>query len=119
MIKRSLVIAGLIAVGSSSAFADISGLTAKFGGGCTAANTSGNCTIKVSATGSGLDGETVLLKHADTQAGPIKKISNRGHDISSGSTSIRFKNLGGCYIAVTGPNGNDKPDATSRKICEK
>ena len=117
MIKRSLVLAGLVAFASSSAFAEVTALTATFAGGCKSANT-GSCTIKVSASGD-TSGASVLLKHADSQKGSFRKVSNTAKSIASGSTSFRFRNKSGCYVVVTADNGNDVADVSSRKICEK
>lgn len=115
-----LCIAGLIALAASSAQADVSGLTLKFGGGCLESNTTGSCTLKVYASGTDLGAEGVQVRTAATQKGPFKTISKTVHSLSSsGYATIRVKNnAGGCYEVVTGPNGNDKPDTTSNKKCE-
>ncbi len=102
------------------AHADVDGLTIRFGGGCLTDNTTGNCTIKVTATGTDLDTESVRLYTAADSTSALKLISSRTHALSSSGTALfRIKNVpGGCFQVRTGPNGNSKPDAKSRTKCE-
>lgn len=114
------VLSALLLVGAATSNADVTGLTARFAGGCNTSNTTGSCTIKVSASGTDLGSETVRIYAADSRNGPFNPISSRVHSLSSsGLASVRIANSRGpCFQARTGPNGNDKPDAKSRAICE-
>lgn len=121
IMKKMILVAAVAAFGvlAQGASADVSGLTSRFGGGCNKGNTTGTCTVKVSASGTDLSSETVQL-YVGKDAKSLKSISNRTTPLStSGSAILRAKNVaGGCFQARTGPNGNDKPDASSRVICE-
>ena len=116
---KVLVAVGVLGFAVQSASAEVTGLTAKFAGGCQASNT-GSCTIKVSASGSDLASDAVVLEQADTSKGRFRYVSKTTRTLSeSGSTSFKFRNKAGCYKVVTAPNGNDTPDVRSRTICEK
>lgn len=116
----TLGIAGLIAGFSSSAFADVSGLTVRFGGGCLSSNTTGTCVLKVTADGTDLDSETVQVYSSADSNTAVSRVSRRLYGLdSSGRVTIRTSNVaGGCFQVRTGPNGNDKPDVKSRTKCE-
>lgn len=119
-VLTSAAVALALAALSNVAFADVSSLTARFAGGCSESNTTGSCAIKVSATGSDLGSEGVLLLHSDTLNGHYAKVSKNARSLSdSGQATFRFRNAKGCYKVTTAENGNDKPDVTSHRICEK
>jgi hypothetical protein len=109
----------LAATLNSNAFADVDRLAIRFGGGCQSDNTNGSCTIRVTASGTDLDSETVQLYTAAKPGDPLKRFSPRLRALDqNGRASFRVKNVAGrCYQARTGPNGNDKPDRRSRTIC--
>ena len=115
----SLVLVASITLLSSVAFADVEALSIRFGGGCFESNTSGSCVIKVTATGSDLDSETVRLTSGATRTDRFTKVSSRLRSLENGSAKFRFKNIpGACFRVVTGPNGNAAPDARSNIICQ-
>lgn len=105
---------------AGAAQAEVTGLSVKFKGGCSAANTTGSCTIAATATGSDLASEAIVLQRATSQNGRYKNVSAAPKSLSdSGSATFKFRNQSGCYRAVTAENGNAAPDKTSRAICEK
>ena len=105
---------------AGAAQADVSTLSAKFRGGCSAANTNGSCTIGATATGSELASDSVVLQRSDTQSGRYKNVSATPKSLSdSGSVTFKFRNKSGCYRVVTAENGNDAADVRSKAICEK
>ena len=104
---------------ATSASADVSAIKLRFGGGCTSSNTNGICILKASASGTDLGSETVRVYTGADQKS-LKLVSKRTHALSSsGGVVIRAtNNPGGCFQVKTGPNGNDKPDVSSNKVCE-
>lgn len=120
-IRSSLaLLAASIVLMASQGYCDADGLTARFAGGCTLANTEGGCRIRVVASGTELEGQTVQLWHSETNTGPWRRVSRRGKALdASGKALFSFKNQVGCYRATTANNGNDVPDVRSRIICEK
>lgn len=99
--------------------AEVTGLAIRFGGGCFSDHI-GACTLKVTASGSSFDtdGDTVQLRYGKDRTS-MRLISKRTISLdSTGRASKRIFNLPGCFQAITGPNGNDKPDLHSRIICE-
>jgi len=117
---KVLVAVGVLGFVAQGASAEVTGLTAKFAGGCQVSNTRGSCVIKATASGSDLSSDEVVLEQADTSKGHFRTVGKTPKTLSStGTTSFKFKNKAGCYKVVTAPNGNDKPDVRSRVICEK
>jgi hypothetical protein len=118
-IKSILCAAALIATTVSSANAEVTAISLKFKGGCSVAST-GTCTLSVKATGSDFSGDSFLIQRAETRGGSFKKISNRLRTYNeTGSAAVKFKNVKGCYRAISAPNGNDVADVRSNTICEK
>jgi len=118
--RNSIAAALLVVVVSSTAFAEVASLHAKFKGGGRVSNTTGSVSIAVTASGSDLATDSVQLWVAEGAGKSFKKVSNRLRVLSTtGTATFRVKNIpGGCYKVVTGPNGNDKPDHASNVICE-
>ena len=103
---------------AQSAYADLSALTLRFGGGCSVDNTS-TCTLKVTGTGTSLSGTAVQLRHASSSTGTFTLVSSRTHTLdSSGKTSYRVSNQAGCWKVTTANNGDDVADVSSNKKCE-
>ena len=116
---RALVAVGVIGLAAHGASAEVTGLTAKLAGGCQATNT-GTCTIRVSASGTDLASDSVVLENAETAKGPFRYVSKTTRTLSeSGSATMKFRNKSGCYKVVTAPNGDDAADVRSRIVCEK
>ena len=112
--------AGSVLVLSGVAHAEVTSLKAKFKGGCLASNTTGNCTLGVTASGTDLGSDGVQLWHADAPNGTYTLVSKRVKSLSSaGTATYRFANKAGCYKVRTKENGNDQADVTSRAVCEK
>ena len=102
-----------------AAFAAVDSMTIRFAGGCHSTST-GACSIKLSAEGSDLGSAAVRLQHSATQKGPWRNVGAHSRTLSSsGLATFKFKNVDGCYRAITDENGNDNADVVSRKICEK
>ena len=104
-----------------TAWADVNGITMRFGGGCKTSNTTGSCVLKPRFSGFDLATETAVLYTCATSRGQCRKYSSRLHPVSeAGEVYMRIKNIpGGCFQVRTGPNGNDKPDVRSNILCEK
>ena len=119
MILTVASLAMVSCVASRSASADVSGITARLGGGCLTANTAGKCVIKGAASGTDLESEGVQL-YAGKDAKSLKRVTSRVTSLSdAGTFSLSVRNIsGGCYQVRTSDNGNDKPDARSRTVCE-
>ena len=119
--KTLLAICFTVLFVAGAANADVTGLSIKFGGGCYKGNTKGNCVIKVTAAGTELSGAGVQLYSSMSQKGPWKRYSNRVKELSAtGLAQYKIRNIAGaCFEVRTAKNGNDKPDITSRKLCEK
>ena len=114
-----IVAAAVIGLAAQGASAEVTGLTAKFAGGCKSKNT-GTCAIKVTASGSDLSSDEVVLERADTSKGHFRYVSRTTRTLSdSGRAEMKFRNVDGCYRVVTAPNGNDVPDVRSRTVCEE
>ena len=120
-LTRGILILGSLLIVTADASADVSGITLRFGGGCLKSNSSGSCVLKSTFSGFDLDTETAVLYTCASQNGRCTQYSLRTHPVTSeGDVSMRIKNIpGGCFQVRTGPNGNDKPDAHSRILCEK
>jgi len=116
-----IILLGLASVAISDASADVSGVALRFGGGCLSSNTSGSCVLKSTFSGFDLDTETAVLYTCSSAQGGYRQYSLRTHPVTAaGEAAMRIKNIpGGCFQVRSGPNGNNKPDARSRILCEK
>ncbi len=105
----------------SNASADVSGISMKFGGGCVKTNLAGSCILKPRFSGFDLETETAILYTCSSGRGGCKRYSERLHPVSeAGEVYMRIKNIpGGCFQVRTGRNGDEKPDVSSRILCEK
>lgn len=100
------------------AFADVDSMSIRFAGGCTPSNTRGDCTIRLSASGSDLDDESAILQKQTSQ-GRYTNVRNQTRRLSrSGSAIFKFRNDVACYRAITARNGS-RADARSNVICER
>jgi hypothetical protein len=106
---------------AADASADVTGITLRFGGGCTKSNISDGCVLRPRFSGFELDTETAVLYTCSTPQGGCRRYSPRIRLVSAaGEVYMRIKNIpGGCFEVRTGPNGNEKPDVRSRILCEK
>lgn len=93
----------------------------KFGGGCLKSNISGACVLKPRFSGVDLDTETAVLYQCQSSRGQCRPYSRRRHPVRvAGEVYMRIKNIpGACFQVRTGPNGNDRPDVSSKIVCEK
>ncbi len=86
VIATSLFIAG-------SAYAEVTGITMRFAGGCTSTNTTGSCTIKATASGTDLSAESLSLQKSTTGSrGNYRNFGYPRVPTDSGYASWKFKN---------------------------
>lgn len=112
---------GLSLGGVSGAKAEVSGLRVQFAGGCTSENSSGGCTLRVSASGDSFDAaDQVLIMSSSQRNGTFRPISHRARELDeNGTARPRFKNIpGACFRVQTAENGNDSSDVVSNTVCE-
>ena len=120
MRKVAFILIGIGVIVAGRADAEVTALTAKFRGGCIAANTTGSCTITAAAEGADFAGDSVVLRRSATPNGRYRNVSATPRALDdTGRATFRFRNAPGCYRVYTAPNGNDLPDVRSRTICEK
>lgn len=123
MYKRIGATTCVVALGllcSADVKADILDLNLKFAGGCVSQNTTGSCNLRVSATGTELDTEGVILYYRPKGASRFQRYSNSIRPLSeTGFVRMRIRNIPNtCYQVRTAPNGNEKPDVRSNTVCE-
>ncbi len=78
---------------ASTAFAEVTGISMKFAGGCSSTNTTGSCKIKALASGSDFSSDKLYLQK--TSGGPRGNFVNVGRPrtpADNGYTEWRFKN---------------------------
>ncbi|CAB4141215.1 hypothetical protein UFOVP410_54 [uncultured Caudovirales phage] len=116
-----VAVIGLFCGVSQVALADVSAIKSWFGGGCLSSNLTSGCTIKSQFEGFDLDKETAALYTCTSQEGSCTLYSPRVRRVdSTGKVVMRIKNIpGGCFQVRTGRNGNNRPDAKSKILCEK
>ncbi len=107
--------------GVSAARADITALSAHFAGGCASENSTGSCTIKVTAEGDSFGAtDQVVVLTSSTRNGHFRAISKQARELDeNGTARPRFKNIpGACFRVQTAENGDDASDVVSNTICE-
>ena len=99
--KGPLILAATFAM-TTLAHARIEALSIRFGGGCRPENTNGACVIRVLGSGTNLEREGIILRHAGSPEGPFLPITPRERFLSdSGRATLRFRNVQGCYQVTT------------------
>jgi len=103
LVKLTVVgVVGLTAL--QSAHADVSDLRIRFASGCYEENTTGQCSVRVLASGSEFDSNDRVVLYASKGPGqPLRRASNHFRYLSSrGTTVANIKNIpGGCFQVRT------------------
>jgi hypothetical protein len=121
---KRLIVACLLGVSLGdvgAAKAEISGLRVQFAGGCHSENSSGGCSLRITAAGDSFGpSDQVLVMSASQKGGTFRPISRRARELDdNGTARARFKNIpGACFRVQTPENGNDVSDVVSNTVCE-